>query len=133
MIWKLAAALAWTGVIIVACTIPGSDLPSPGIVGLDKIVHLVLFAVFGWLWLRVAPSAHASAVRNVLLAGLLLAGLTEIYQAMLPYARDPSALDAAANAAGLFGGVLANRLMGKRGARRARSAPRERGVRRPPP
>jgi VanZ family protein len=121
MIWKLAAALGWTGLILIACTMPGTNLPSPGIVGLDKLVHFILFAVFGWLWLSVAPASPGKAVRNVLIAGLLFAGLTEIYQAMLPYERDPSALDAAANAAGLVTGIMSNRLLMRR---RPRPSPR---------
>ncbi|TFG79948.1 MAG: hypothetical protein E4H20_11460 [Spirochaetales bacterium] len=41
--WLSAAALA---LILIAVLIPGSDLPdNPGIPGLDKIVHFILFAM----------------------------------------------------------------------------------------
>lgn len=113
MIWKLAA-IAWTALIIIVCSIPGTDLPATEVAGLDKVGHFVLFAVFGWLWLTAVKSRPGRAVRNVLLAGLVLALLTEIYQGLLPFERDPSALDAAANAAGLFAGIAVRRVSKKR-------------------
>lgn len=98
-------AIAWTLGILAACSIPGSDLPKVNIVSLDKAAHFVLFAGFGWLWVRALRGPIIQRIRYVLIGGLAYAGLTEVYQGFLPFERSPDPLDALANAAGLLAAV----------------------------
>ncbi|MEX0822096.1 MAG: VanZ family protein [Rhodothermales bacterium] len=105
MTWRFAAAVGWTLLIVALCTLPGQNLPGTSIVGADKFVHFGLFVGFAVLWLHVTRNGRTSAVRNVIVAGLLLAGGTEIYQGLIPFHRDPDLFDALANTAGLLSGV----------------------------
>lgn len=110
MRWKIPAAVAWTLLIVALCSIPGESLPAAPAASADKLVHFAIFLVFGWLWLGVTNHSRKAAVRNVLIAGILLAGLTEIYQGLLPFDRQPDAYDVLANAAGLLAAVGAHHL-----------------------
>lgn len=102
----LLAAVGWTLFILALCTLPGQDLPEINIISIDKIGHFGIFAGFGWLWMRAFPRLDlARRSRYVLLGGLAYAGLTEIYQGIMPFGREADLWDAVANAAGLLVGV----------------------------
>lgn len=100
-------ALCWTLGILVACSIPGKDLPAINIVSFDKFAHFAVFMGFGWLWMRAIRGAPARRARYVLGAGFAYAVLTEIYQGLLPFERTPDPMDALANTIGLLVGVVA--------------------------
>lgn len=101
----------WTVGILLALTIPTGSIPevhSP--FGLDKVVHFVLFAGFGLLWLRglcpparIRGSSHMSR-RGVLLlvGGVLFAMGTELYQHFAPIGRMADPYDAAADLLGFL-------------------------------
>lgn len=109
-IWTRAAATAWTLLILVLCTIPGRDLPDIQIVSADKIGHIGIFAVFGWLWMRTSPPSELDRhFKYVLLLGVAYAVLTEVYQGLLPFGRVPDVWDALANTAGLVIGAAFHR------------------------
>lgn len=106
----------WTVGILLAVTIPTGSIPevhSP--FGLDKVVHAVLFAGFGLLWLRglcpparIRGSSHMSK-RGVLLlvGGIFFALGTEVYQHFAPIERTADPYDAVADLIGFlvaFGG-----------------------------
>lgn len=99
---RIAAAL-WTVILVILTSVPASSLPSPNLlsdlpVAIDKLVHTVMFILFGALWVWALPK-H---LRGVLAAGVLLAGATEVWQATLPVLRrsgDPA--DVVANLIGL--------------------------------
>lgn len=118
MNWTLAAATLWTVLIIGLCSIPAPALRGPDVAGVDKLAHFVLFGIFAWLWLRAVKHRAGSALRHVVLAGLALAGLTEVYQGLLPFGRDPSLLDALANTAGLLVGIAVHTAWERRTSRR---------------
>jgi VanZ family protein len=104
--WILVAAVGWTLLILALCTVPGKDFPEINIISIDKIGHFGIFAVFGWLWMRVYTlSDLARRSRYVFVGGLAYAVLTEIYQGIMPFGREADLWDAAANAAGLLAGV----------------------------
>jgi VanZ family protein len=91
-------AIAWSLAILVACSIPGDDLPNVDLpLGPDKWVHAGLFFVLGalWLWAGARP-------RTVLLGGLAFAVGTELWQTALPIGRSGDPYDALADAAGLL-------------------------------
>lgn len=123
MSWRTGAAVAWTLLILALCSVPGSDLPGPEMVGADKIAHFALFAAFGWLWIGVPAVRGGPGVWGVLLAGLFLAVFTEWSQDLLPIDRDASALDALANTAGLIAGIGVDRWTEHNWKRRESSQP----------
>lgn len=100
---RLKLALLWTLLILIACSIPGSSLPSISLLEYDKFAHFVLFAGFGWLWLNVYPGR----LLVILVMGLLYGAGTEFYQGWLPYERSPDPLDFIANALGLLAALVA--------------------------
>ena len=107
-------AIAWTLGILAACSIPGSDLPKINIVSFDKAAHFVVFAGFGWLWMRALRGTPLRNTGRVIVGGLAYAVLTEIYQGFLPFDRTPDPMDALANALGLLAAVLVYRMWKER-------------------
>ncbi len=105
-----AAALLWTIGIVAACLIPASTLSSvQPAVGMDKVVHVVLFAGFGGLWMRALCPPDAAADRAVLwrwTAGVFAIGVgvaagTEVLQQVAPIRRMGDPYDLLANLVGL--------------------------------
>jgi VanZ family protein len=98
-------APAWTLLIIVGLTLPGSQIPDSPLLQLDKLVHGVLFFVLTVLWLSALSEAEwgpAIAVFTVILA---FSVITELYQGWLPFGRHADFLDAAADAIGALIGL----------------------------
>ena len=104
-------AFFWTLGILAACSIPGRDLPEVDIASLDKLVHFVVFAGFGWLWMHALRAETPARTALVVVAGLVYAGLTDVYQGLLPFDRTPDPFDALANASGLLVAVLLYHLL----------------------
>ncbi len=116
--WNLVAAVGWTIVILALSTIPAPDLPTGRIPGVDKVAHFILFAAFGWLWIRSFVANVDRRFKQVVLAGLAYAVLTELYQGVLPFGREPDAWDAVANSAGLLAGAVFGRYLVRRSTER---------------
>jgi VanZ family protein len=80
---------------------PADDVPAapPGV---DKVVHLVLFAVL-------AASGRWAGIRARVLAALLLvyAAVSEVVQGLTPLERSASVADWVADAVGVLAGLLA--------------------------
>ncbi len=102
MLSHRAAAPLWSLLIVVLCLIPGQDVPKVDIVGVDKIAHFALFAVFAIVWRR---RARPAGLFIILLSGLLLAVGTEILQGALSWGRQPDPFDVLANTLGLVVGL----------------------------
>jgi len=108
-------AVLWTGAIVLAFSLPAAsfDGVQPA-VGADKVVHLVLFAVFGGLWMRALcppdPGTNWARVRRrggrLLLVGVLFGVGSEVYQWVLPLRRMADPYDALADVLGLLFGIL---------------------------
>ena len=98
-------ALGWTLGILLACSLPGSSIPTPSM-GLDKVAHFVLFAGLGVAWMAALASPLRRRAYLVLTLGTLYACFTEVYQGWLPWEREPDPFDALANVLGLAVGVL---------------------------
>ena len=101
---RILPALAWTVLVLVLCWIPGRWLghEAPGGQS-DKLAHAGMFAVFSWLWAwAVAPSMRTA---RILGAGLLLALVTEVGQAVPLIDRDADPLDALADSIGVGVGL----------------------------
>ena len=118
MSWKRAAAIVWSLIIVALCSLPGENLPNVDIISIDKLAHFGIFAIYSWLWMLSSSASFEQASKRVIIPGLAFAGLTEIYQGLIPFGRDPEVLDVIANAAGLLAGVWAFRVGRERWGRR---------------
>jgi hypothetical protein len=103
--------IAWAAVILLLTSIPGSelqDVSALGFPGADKVVHGLLYGVFGWLaaraWLRPLPSLRP--LLRVLAGIALFALLDEWHQQFIP-GRSMDALDLLADLAGASAGLVA--------------------------
>ena len=76
-------ALTWTLIILAGCLAPHDQIPTELVTWNDKLEHIVLFIVFGFLWMR----AGLQAV-TVVMAGVFLGGLIEVLQYLLPINRS---------------------------------------------
>ncbi len=100
----------WVALIFGVSSIPklsSDDIGLPP--GFDKIAHfgeyLVLAVLFRHGLLGGTEQREAPVVLLVLATGLLIAGLDELYQSLIP-GRHMSVYDFAADAAGLLAGIL---------------------------
>ena len=84
--------------------VPASDLPASAFDGMDKLEHLLGYAVLsGWsVLLFAARPARIAALLGVVAFGIVIEGAQGAFTAT----REPDALDAAANAAGALLGQL---------------------------
>ena len=98
--------MTWTALLIALCLLPGEDVPEVDVVGIDKVVHFLMFVVFSLLWWRHVTNRP---IVRLLLFGLLLAVGTEFLQGALNWGRIADPFDAVANAAGLAAGLAAAR------------------------
>lgn len=122
MSFRSFLAGSWTVLILVLCWFPRFLMPvretgpRPFFVpNFDKLVHLGIFAVFSFLWMRVGPPVGKAG--RVCLAGLVLAAISELGQELPIVSRDASVMDAVADGVGVGIGLLAHRLMGRLGAK----------------
>jgi VanZ family protein len=96
-------ALAWTGLVFAASSIPGSTLEDTGLEIPDKLIHGIEYSVLGFLVFGAARAeGHAAAGRAFFVAvawAMATAALDENYQRLTPM-RDPSFGDWLADAIG---------------------------------
>lgn len=97
----VALAIAWTIGILVLCMIPGRDVPQVNIVGIDKVAHVILFAVFGILWLRTSANPTARTAVSVVAFGIFFGIAIEIIQHLQNMGRMFDPFDAVADAVGV--------------------------------
>jgi VanZ like protein len=109
-LFRLAAAIIWTVVILLLCWIPATvvqriEAKSPWlqIPDLDKVIHAGIFVVLAVLWRRAYSSRRA--IGAVILGGFALGALTELGQ-LLPIVRRHAELyDLATDCVGVLIGV----------------------------
>jgi VanZ family protein len=106
--YRVLAGL-WTVGILFALAVPANNLPNAqSLIGFDKVVHVLLFAGFGGLWLRglCPPDTERIAVcfrrrgGVFFVAGVLFAVGTELYQEVLPVRRLADPYDVTADLVG---------------------------------
>lgn len=102
---RIFLASLWTTVILVGLALPASGFGTLDIQGIDKIIHLILFFFFGFLWMAALRSALARRTVTVFLAGLLFAVATEFVQEVLPFGRQSDPMDVLADMIGLTIGI----------------------------
>ncbi|GAB3260523.1 hypothetical protein GCM10027347_24880 [Larkinella harenae] len=96
------AAIGWTIAIFIGCAWP-SDYPAPDFTVNDKLIHVSIFGLWGFLW----GTVSRSPVR-VFFLGVLYGFLIEIYQLVMPINRSFEWLDLAADAVGIALGLVAS-------------------------
>jgi len=96
--WALAAWLAMFAAITIGSLLPAPDLPPPAFDGMDKLEHLLGYAVLSaWSVLLFATRrARVAAMLGVVAFGVAIEGAQGVFTAT----REPDALDALANATG---------------------------------
>nr|WP_235985498.1 VanZ family protein [Spirosoma utsteinense] len=93
------AAIGWTVAIFIGCSIPGDGLPH-AFTGKDKLMHVSIFMLFGFLWRQLGYS-----VWKVLLAGVAYGLLIEVWQGIMPLNRSFDLYDALADTVGTLIGI----------------------------
>ena len=82
----------------------------------DKLVHLGLFSVLGFLlafgFFKSARLPLGKKIGLILAVGIALGALDEIHQGFVPF-REPDILDAAVDAAGIIAGLLVYGLLSR--------------------
>jgi len=109
--WRYSLpALIWTAVVTVLCLLPGRDLPELNVVNLDKFVHLSVFGLLCWLYLRwyaSGPNPQMQGRWAILVAVMLYGVLMEVLQGAFYTDRSADLMDAGANGVGcLFAFLL---------------------------
>ena len=117
-VWWILLGL-WAATIFALSSIPGTSIPAPAFLGIDKLVHFLVFAVLGALaalaWRRLGPAIAIAIVWGI---------LDELHQRYTPN-RDSSVYDAIADALGAAcGAALALWLAERRIRRRERNGDR---------
>ncbi len=88
--------------ILVVVLLPGSTIPNPRIVGLDKIVHFTMF----FTWIGVVRYDFSLLKKwHLLLIGLSFGVLTELFQLFVE-ARSFEVYDLLADGVGVIAGLL---------------------------
>ncbi|GAA4452675.1 hypothetical protein GCM10023189_16470 [Nibrella saemangeumensis] len=95
------AAVIWTIIVFIGCSVPGPELPPITEEFNDKWMHVVIFLPVGflWVWAGYRPLA-------VLLGGIGYGILIELFQGIAPINRSCDWRDALADALGVVVGVL---------------------------
>jgi VanZ family protein len=99
--------LLWAALILILTSIPGSLIPASPFRNFDKIVHLAIYGVLGWLTVRAwANGSRASASALVVLAVVSCFGaIDEWHQQYIPQ-RSMDLLDWAADTTGAAVGIV---------------------------
>jgi len=106
--YRLLAAL-WTAGIVLTMSLPTGRLEAiDPTLGIDKLVHVILFAGFGGLWLRGLCPPDEKRLRSCFrrrggvffVSGILFAVGTEVYQYLLPIRRLADPYDVTADLVG---------------------------------
>ena len=97
----------WAALILILTSIPGSHIPVPPFRNLDKIVHLTIYGVLGWLTARAwMNGSRITAVAVLALVAISLFGaMDEWHQQFIPQ-RSMDLLDWAADTTGATAGIL---------------------------
>jgi len=105
-------SILWASLILIACLMPGKDLPSVTIFEFDKIVHFVLYLAlalmmyYGWRKQNSFSALHRNTALKILLITFSYGFAVEIMQELFTADRHFDIFDALANASGAVAGSL---------------------------
>ena len=99
--------LLWAAFILILTSIPGSRIPDLPFRYFDKLVHLAIYGMLGWLTARANGSRGASAALVAIILVSCFGAFDEWHQQFIPQ-RSMELLDWAADTTGAaIGAVLA--------------------------
>jgi len=80
--------------MIAASSIPRLPTAPPPLLHTDKVLHLIEYGVFSWLWGSVLRGSGREFIRRrawaiVILGGIAWGALDEVYQGTVGRSRDP--------------------------------------------
>jgi len=119
-LWRWGPAILWTAVLFAASS--RSSLPVDLHSGTDKLAHFGAYSILGCLLARGSVRSRIS-LPLVVLIGILIGGLDELYQSTIPN-RVADVGDWIADSLGVVAGVVLHQLWWRRGGRRAAPEPR---------
>lgn len=101
-------ASAWAIIILVLTLIPGKAIPEVNIIGIDKVVHFIIFGI--QMFLTLLPQRHSGPISNrtmvLSVVGCISFGIMiELLQHFVP-GRSTSIYDVIANTIGVALGYL---------------------------
>jgi VanZ family protein len=103
-------ALVWTLFIVLASITPGSELPKVQLPGLDKLVHIVIYAMLAFLWMKsLRIKDKKKQVLGVFTTVVLFGISIEWIQGALIEGRSGDGYDAIANSIGAGLGIVISR------------------------
>jgi len=100
-------AIAWTVLILVACLIPGNEVPDVHVPFMDKYVHFAIFAGFSFLWLCTLEQLTLQKSIWIFIASVALGYLVELLQGSgITSGRSYDMYDVLADAVGGLIGII---------------------------
>lgn len=100
------SAIGWTLLIFILCFLPGNELPNVKIPFIDKWAHVILFAVFAFLWLCASPSNRLLHLLLILITTTYFGWLVEYVQGHYVSGRFQDSMDTLADAVGGVVGII---------------------------
>lgn len=100
------AATGWTLLIFILCFLPGNEIPDVDIPFVDKWAHVILFAIFSFLWLCATPTKHPVHLFIIFSVTLYTGWLVEYVQGHYVSGRTQDYMDTMADGAGGILGVM---------------------------
>lgn len=97
--------LAWIVFIFVLTSIPSKQIVSVSLIGLDKIVHLIIYAPLGYLLARAIYFGRFFSLMVVFVLCLAISACDEIHQIWIA-GRDSSIGDFIADVIGSVAGII---------------------------
>jgi VanZ family protein len=105
----------WAAFILILTSIPGSHLPPLPSRNFDKVVHLAIYGILGWLTARAwSNGSRITAVIAVVALISCFGALDEWHQQFIPQ-RSMDLLDWAADTTGAMTGVILSWVSARRG------------------
>jgi VanZ family protein len=96
----LVCALAWTILIIIGCSLPGSAVPKvPLFPHFDKVVHFIFFFIFTMLW-SVYNNCKWVTTIYIIITSFIFGWFIEIYQKNYVIGRSFDVFDIVADTIG---------------------------------
>lgn len=108
--------LLWAAIILILTSIPGSQLPVLPSRNIDKIVHLSIYGVLGWLTVRAWSNGSRTWAAAIAVIALIscFGALDEWHQQYIPL-RSTDLLDWTADTMGaMIGAILATTIERRR-------------------
>ena len=105
-------SLLWAALILLACLMPGRDLPDVSIRISDKAIHFIIylflsvFTYYGWMKQNAYTSLHRHTISKIVVITSAYGFIVEIMQHLFTADRHFDLMDALANSTGAVAGCV---------------------------